>query len=214
MKRNHVTPLEADLDWREAEIGSLKKLVTASNESSPQHIALLRALWTMAYAHFEGFTQFAWDFYLDELQKSGLPRREVRDEIAKQSLKKTFNVLRGKISDDDLWDFFRHRFNLLLDANLVFETKLTTKSNLWPSTYKENCRAVGLPHEILDEHETEIRTLVSRRNSIAHGQKMIVNSLLEYTKHETAVFYVMHELAVAIMESLDNKTYRLPAPPE
>ena len=56
-------------------------------------------------------------------------------------------------------------------------------------------------------NEGRLKALVSRRNSIAHGQKMIVRDLEEYAQYETAALLVMHELAVEVLSALETKSY-------
>jgi len=53
--------------------------------------------------------------------------------------------------------------------------------------------------------------LVTRRNKIAHGQQEVVRDLTEYKHYEDATIEVMHDLAVAIVDALDNKSYLRPA---
>ncbi len=50
-----------DLTWREAELASLKLLVSEAEIGSVRRASLLRAIWVLLYAHYEGFFKFAWD---------------------------------------------------------------------------------------------------------------------------------------------------------
>lgn len=60
--------LERDLKWREAELASLKRLAITSSTETVAYQGLLRALWALLYAHYEGFTKFCWDTVLDHIQ--------------------------------------------------------------------------------------------------------------------------------------------------
>lgn len=51
--------LEDDLDWRQAELASLKSQVIKATNGSVMHQVLLRAMWALLYAHYEGFCKFA-----------------------------------------------------------------------------------------------------------------------------------------------------------
>jgi len=66
--------LEKDLQWREAELASLKRLAINATSNSVTHQSLLRALWALLYAHYEGFTKFAWDTLLDHIQGEKLTK--------------------------------------------------------------------------------------------------------------------------------------------
>ncbi|MGL5062207.1 MAG: MAE_28990/MAE_18760 family HEPN-like nuclease [Microcoleus sp.] len=198
--------LEEDLKWREAELGSLKLQVVKATQSSVKQ-ALLRAMWALLYAHYEGFCKFAWDLYLDELRKTGVKRKDCQDAIARLSLENNFKEMRGNLSALSIWEFGQTQFKSLLEENLDFQVKLETDSNLWPHILKDNTLQAGLNCTLVDRYEVKLRALVSRRNGIAHGQKMIIKDIHEYQEYENAALEVMHDLAVAIVECLDCKLY-------
>lgn len=58
--------LEGDLQWREAELASLKRIAITNSGNEVTLRATLRAGWAMLYAHFEGFTKFCWELLLDQ----------------------------------------------------------------------------------------------------------------------------------------------------
>ncbi|NES22394.1 MAG: hypothetical protein F6K41_26615 [Symploca sp. SIO3E6] len=204
---NWLKQLEEDLDWRLRELAILKQQAVLASKDSERYKVLLRALWAMLYAHYEGFCQFAWDLYLDELQKASVKRKDCKDEIARLSLQKQFKSLKGDLSPESLWNFGQTDFRAMLEENLDFQIKLETQSNLYPQLFKENSLKVCLNCNLIDQYEIEIRGLVKRRNDIAHGQKMLIKDLKEYKKYEDAALEVMHELAIEIVDCLDNKLY-------
>lgn len=199
--------LEDDLDWRQAELASLKSQVIKATNGSVMHQVLLRAMWALLYAHYEGFCKFAWDLYLDELKNSGVKRKECKDEIARLSLQKQFKELKGDLSLENLWKFTQTGLKSLLEENIDFQIKLETESNLYPNILRENSLQVCLDCTLVEQYQIELRTLVRRRNEIAHGQKMIIKDLKEYQKYEDAALEVMHELAISIVDCLDKKLY-------
>ncbi len=199
--------LEEDLSWREAELGSLKLQVAQSESGSAKHNALLRAMWAMLYAHFEGFSKFTWDLYLEKLQALELDRQSFKPEICKLSLHKDLKNLKGDLSSESLWDFCGGKFQRLMNEKLKFDTKLETDSNLWPNLFKDNIYKICLHCSSIDEFQTHIKSLVARRNDIAHGKKLVIKSLIEYQEYENAALLVMHELAIAVVEAIETKSY-------
>ena len=206
---NWLQQLEEDLNWREAELAILRKeaFVASKDKDTNKYRVLLRALWAMLYAHYEGFCKFAWDLYLDELQKAAIKRKDCQDEIAKLSLQKQFKSLKGDLSLENLWNFGQTSFRTMLEENLDFQVKLETQSNLYPKVFKDNSIKVCLDCTLVDQYETELNALVSRRNEIAHGKKMIIKDINEYKKYQDAAIEVMYELAVVIDDCLNNKLY-------
>lgn len=204
---NWSQELENDLRWREAELGSLRLEALKNDKGSVIYQALLRALWAMLYAHYEGFCKFAWDLYLDELQKLGIKRKDCREEIAKLSLQKYLNSFKWDLSIDSFWEFGQTGFQKMLEEDLDFSTKLDTESNLYPNLLKKNSIQVCLNYQLVEKHETKLKALVKRRNEIAHGKPMVIKDLQEYQKYEDAAIEVMHELAISIVDCLDNRSY-------
>lgn len=202
--------LEKDLSWRESELAALKILVSSSPKGSTTHNALLRSMLAMLYAHYEGFTKFAWDLYLDELESLNLKRSQLHEQLIKFSFEKQFQKLRGNMSSDSIWTFCTDGFKTAINEVAIFATKLETDSNLWPNIFEDNATKVNLSCDVLKQNRTAIKLLVDRRNNIAHGKKLIVNELQEYQKFEDAALLIMHELAVCIVDSLDNKLYLKP----
>ena len=199
--------IEEDLNWREAELASFKILISSASKGSVRESALLRAIWALLYAHYEGFCKFAWDLYLDALEKEKVPRSACRDNIACLSLINDFKQLRGDLASESIWSFCTSEFPSLMSEPATFQTKLETEHNLWPNIFRENAQKIALPTTMIDEHATKIRALVARRNEIAHGQKMTIKDIDEYQKYEDSVLLIMHELAVNIIDALEGKKH-------
>lgn len=198
--------LEHDLSWREAELAVLKKQVIEAQRDSLRHGALLRALWMMLYAHYEGFCKFAFDSYLEAITRRRPKRLAVKDEIAAFSLRKRFKGLGGNLSNE-MCTLFLTELSLLLEDEIQFEERVDTRSNLHPNVMREACRILRLPYTKVDENDLRIRTLVSRRNEIAHGKPMTVKSITEYQAYENAALDVMHELAISIIQAIESQSY-------
>lgn len=205
-----ATELERELRWREDELATLKhSLIYSRPKASPRHAAL-RALWAMLYAHYEGFTKFCWELVLDHVEAQGLSRSDLRECLAILSLEEFFAKTRGDTSAAGLWEAFRTGVpgELGRPARFSARFRLSTESNLWPSVFRAETARLGITCKQLDDNEKRLRTLVSRRNSIAHGEKMVIASFEEYMMYERAVLLLMHELAVEVLEYLGAGMYR------
>lgn len=201
--------LENDLKWREAELASLKKHVVLADAGSVAQRGLLRALWAMLYAHYEGFTKFCWDTFLDEIQSSSIRIDELSEPFALLSLEKDFKALRGSLDSLSLWDFSTSNLPARLRSSASFpeESRLQTDSNLWPNVFERENWRIGISCSQLNAHRSMLKSLVSRRNEIAHGKDLSIRDLTEYQPYENAALSVMHELALSILHAVENKTY-------
>lgn len=207
-----ASEIEADLNWREAELAAIKsQIITTDRAEKPiRYEALLRAITTLLYAHYEGFCRFAWDLYLDTIQKQKVKRNQCCEEVIKLSLRKRFKELGGELSPDEVWNFFANELPALTNDTIDFKIRLKADSNLKPALLKKNSTDAGLSCSMVDEHEILLKRLVSRRNSIAHGQKDIIRDITDYNKYENAAFAVMYELGISVIDCLDNQRYLKP----
>lgn len=201
--------LELDLKWREAELASLKRLAITSSMETVAYQALLRALWALLYAHFEGFTKFCWDTVLDHIQSEKIPTGQLDQRYAMLALEGNFKSLRGDLASPSIWQFFDEVLPNALTAQAAFpdEGRLKTDSNLWPNVFERESSKLGIECTELHRHRPRIKALVARRNDIAHGKSMVIAGLSEYHDYENATLCLMHELAIKSIEIVDGKSY-------
>jgi hypothetical protein len=72
---------------------------------------------------------------------------------------------------------------------------------------KDNSSKAGLDCKLIDNHKIKIKTLVGRRNDIAHGKINTISSIEEYQIYENAALDVMYELAVLVVDCLEKRLY-------
>lgn len=202
--------LELDLKWREAELASLKRLAITSSMEAVVYQSLLRALWALLYAHFEGFTKFCWDTVLDHIQTQEIPAGQLDRRYAMLALEGEFKNLRGDLASPSILRFFNEVLPKALTAHASFpdEGRLKTDSNLWPNVFERESLKLGIECSELQKHRPRIKALVARRNDIAHGKSMVIAGLSEYHDYENATLCLMHELAIKSIEIIDSKAYK------
>lgn len=202
--------LEADLQWRESELASLKKLAINAQEGSVTYQSLLRALWALLYAHFEGFTKYSWDTLFDYIQSEKIPKENLIDAFALIALEKNFRSLRAALDAASIMQFLSVSMPSAMQSEADFpeEIRLKTDSNLWPNVFERETNKLGIYCEELEKHRGKIKALVARRNDIAHGKVMTISSVAEYHAYENSTLCLMHELAIKTIEIIDSKSYR------
>jgi hypothetical protein len=144
---------------------------------------------------------------LSAIEKDACTVGELKENLAKLAMAEQFAHLRGDMSPDRIWTFFQSEFKSCLEKPVKFVKRLEARNNLWPSLATENNKAIGLDWDLFEEHAALIKGLVSRRNEIAHGKKMVIKGLKEYQTYENAALLVMHELAVCVVNSLENRCF-------
>ncbi|SEJ33103.1 hypothetical protein SAMN05216201_10771 [Pseudomonas linyingensis] len=201
--------IENDLKWREAELVSLKRLAITAPEGSISRRSILRAMWAILYAHYEGFTKFCWDTVFDHIQSEGIPKRELSENFSLISMERAFKDLRGRMDSASLLRFFGGELSAIMAEKAEFpeDFRLKTESNLWPNVFERESSRIGLVCAELDNHRARIKTLVGRRNEIAHGNGVFINTLNEYSEYENATICLMHDLALRTIELLEERSY-------
>ncbi len=204
--------LEGDLQWREAELASLKVLFVKAQEQSIARRSLLRAMWALLYAHFEGFTKYCWDTTFDHIQAEKLPRSDLDEKFALLAFEQDFKGLRGNLDSQAIWKFFHSDMPVALTKHADFpeELRLKTESNLWPNVFEREALKIGITCPELDKHRQRIKTLVARRNDIAHGKSMTIATINEYNEYENAAICLMHDLALRTIEVAEKELYKKP----
>ena len=206
--------LEQDLKWREDELVAMKFAVPQTVTGTTPHKALLRAAWAMLYAHYEGFCLFALSIFLEEVKKSGATRSQCEERLVIFSMEKTFRKVRKTTPPTSEFQIFcSTEFPAIMAAAIDFEVDkdgdyvLSGRSNLYGTDLNDHCHTMCLPATCIDTNSKKLGLLVTRRNKIAHGEQEVVKDLAEYKQYEDAAVLVMHDLAVAIVDALNQKTY-------
>jgi hypothetical protein len=209
--------IEKNLKWREDELAALKFLLGQTKPASTPHKAMLRALWAMLYAHYEGFCLFALSVFLDEVKKTGVTRDKCKEPLLLFSLEETYRRVRKTTPPTPKFHAFcSTTFPTVMAAAIDFEVDedgdfvIAGKSNLYAKHLLSHCETMCLKETCIDTNKSKLGLLVTRRNGIAHGEDVVVKDLTEYKQYEDAALVVMHDLAVAVVDALDNKTYLKP----
>lgn len=211
------TELEDDLDWRLAELAALKLQAARAPSESILQNALLRSLVAMLYAHYEGYCKSAIRIYLREVKVSGIKRADCKERLVTFSLQKTFREAKS-YTTDQCWEFYTKILDQMLQDGLDYdvdkhaEIALVGESNMYPADLKANLEYACLPQTEVDNHEQLLKSLVGRRNGIAHGRKMLVTNLAAFEELENAATSAMYDITYSIIASLENEDYRKTVP--
>lgn len=197
--------ISKDLDWRESEIAGMRILLSSPAISEGQRKGLLRAAWAMLYAHYEGFCKESLTVFYSAICASGAACSELPQPTKLHALEKKMGHLRQMTSNE------------LLEAILSFNSchlekspsfpDVDTKSNLWPNVLIDLLESADLSPGKVAEHQLKLKTLVSRRNEIAHGKNNFITDVPYYLTFENAVYDVMYDLALQIDNRLRMPPY-------
>lgn len=203
-----LSPLESisnDLGWREAELGSLKLLLARKDTTEHQKTVLLRACWALLYAHYEGFVKTALTVFFEEAKKRTQDCGSLPERTRLFALEKTLRKIKNLPSPEFLNQI--ESFSSTYHVIQPIFPEVDTKSNLWPNVFEELLDAADIALPALTTHRLRLKTLVSRRNNIAHGIHELIQEVSYYRSYESAIYDIMYELAFGIDERLSREPY-------
>lgn len=195
--------LDADLMWRRKELSDIK--TAAKDADAPSKPALLRAIVTMGYAHWEGYVRTCANRYFEHLTL----RKHRYSDLERQIYVNTFlgrlDALyqsRASIAErcklvNDILDGGAGRF-AYINPDLI-----DTRSNLSTDVMKDICAICGVDSSHFEDKRTFLDVLVlKRRNSIAHGQQEFIGTdeIDDFVADLLALMGVFRNL-------LENKAY-------
>ena len=162
---------DADLNWRRKELSDLKTAVkTADPYSKP---ALLRAIVSMSYAHWEGYVRTCANRYFEHLTLRKKPFTDFERQIYVNSFLGRLDALyRSRVSLKDRCQLV----NAILDGgngrfSYVNPDLVDTRSNLNTDVVSDICLICGVESKDFEVNRNFLDILLlKRRNSIAHGQ--------------------------------------------
>ncbi|MCI8551139.1 MAG: hypothetical protein HFI68_11240 [Lachnospiraceae bacterium] len=166
-----IHELERERDWRVAELNEMKRLfrpVAEMNVEAYVNIYLKMTV-PMAYAHWEGYCVASFKILMEYMNKKEIAAQAVAYNILTYANNKTYDRLKGKSSFAQRVEFSK-KFIEILNHNIYFSGRLDTKSNLNYKILQEILQIFGMDEEGVSEYESDLDTLVTVRNFIAHGE--------------------------------------------
>jgi len=190
--------IEIDLDWRNAEIAIFREQLSLGVQTETKKRAMFRAGWLLLYAHYEGFSKFCLEIYIEYMCSilkdcHGIPDKTFVYFVDKE-IKSTKSM-----SSEDTFLFFKNEINSLRTKSPK-PLMVDTKSNLWPEVLLELISKLDLTGYTIISDEKKLKTLVARRNDIAHGKSVFIDDLHYYLEYERVVINTMYELALAVVD--------------
>jgi hypothetical protein len=215
--------LEQDLAWRHDEL----RLLSNTRNSLKREVErdrFRRAQLVMLYAHVEGFCKLAFLIYIKAINTSGTSTSSASNELVASAFSDLFHALqhgdeKGKVfssklpTDPKLHIVARRRdFVAEYDAILrrrieIPDTAVNTESNLGSIVMRRNLFRLGFPEDRMAEYDQSLDELVNRRNNIAHGSDDAIVKATDYDRLQRTVFRAMDELALVIVEAIDQSSY-------
>lgn len=201
-----IDELSKDLDWRETELGLLKRFLQNADLSKKQHEVLSRAAWSLLYAHYEGFAKFCLTLFFDRAAKNLASCHELPQLTKEFALRGTLKKIRS-LSNRELLEAIERFSESEIRSKPSFP-EIDTKSNLWPNVLEDLLESADIQCPSIDTYRSRLRELVGRRNGIAHGDYVSAD-YSDYIASEQAVYAVMYDLALQVDARLQAHPFQI-----
>jgi hypothetical protein len=215
--------LEQDLAWRHDELRLLSNTMSSLRREGERD-RFRRAQLVMLYAHVEGFCKVAFLIYIKAINQSGTPISSISDELVASAFDDLFHALqfgdqKGKVFSSKLpadpklhivarrRDFIAEYENILRRRILLPDSTVNTESNLGSTVMRRNLFRLGFSEDRMAEYDQSLDELVNRRNNIAHGSDDSIVKATDYDRLQKSVFRAMDELALVIVDAIDQSSY-------
>lgn len=202
-----------DWTWRKTEISKLILLAEASEEA-----VVLKSIILLLYAHWEGYVKKSCKIYLKYICNKNCSISDLTDNFKAVALKGVTKIVIGanqSLSLQNELDYIKkfnkietHKLNTHISIDLENEKDssiIDTNQNLNPDVFKNILNVIGLNYKsAYESKEIYIQEqLLANRNSIGHGNKMLVES--ENFDLEINKIKKLRDIVVSIVENLRDE---------
>ena len=201
--------MAADFGWRKKELSKIKTMVL-DNENAPHNRdVFIRAGITLLYAHWEGFIKRIGSIYLEFVGESRLKNEEVSSNFLALALTKLVReaATSSRIQPSlEIISFFQTQMSSRIKLN--WKAGVNTKSNLMSAVLQEIVAILGLDYSRFATKEKLIdEKLLKNRNSIAHGQYLLVD-FDEYLNLHDEILGIMQDFYNQVENSAFTGAYK------
>ncbi|WP_217544621.1 MAE_28990/MAE_18760 family HEPN-like nuclease [Vibrio metschnikovii] len=179
--------IESEREWREEELRFLDNTQRAIEDEDARK-KIRRSILCLIYAHIEGFVQFSFSLYVDEINKIQLTCSQVKPVIAAATLHREFIALQNKDKKSVIFrktlpdeshlhrlsrqaEFVENIADLQNHAVIIPEGYVNTENNIGQQVLEKILYQVGLEYKDLKEVYAPLNRLLNVRNDISHGKR-------------------------------------------
>ena len=207
METDFLREIEADIDWRYAQLSTLKTIPVRYGLFDSDKQFLIQYSPVIIYSLWEGFVKHAFEEYISKLNALKLDYRDLPLEllthaISTQDKLKLENARQNFKSKYEFVEYLKNYIN----TPLHFTPKLPTKSNIDFKVINDILNRFNLK-KLPEEFKRSLDKLLRFRNTIAHGDNSIPTTLEDVATFSQTVIDLMTEIFIRIEEGYKAETY-------
>lgn len=201
-----IDEIIADIDWRVAELATLKSIPKMYSFSSDHKDLIIKYIVPAIYALWEGFVNSCFTIYSHHLNSLSIPRSEI-------SLPLLTHLLDSECGFNDPRIQFeaKQKMVTLIDKTLtdtiVVKPKVPTESNVNLKVLNKILERFCI-EKIPDNYKDKLDKLLLFRNKIVHGENSIRVDMGQITEFIKTVEDLMWDIAINIEKDERLMTYK------
>ncbi|KFF17521.1 MAE_28990/MAE_18760 family HEPN-like nuclease [Flavobacterium hydatis] len=202
-----LNAIQADINWRMSELGSLKSIPVRYNLLSHHKEMIIKYTIPSIYSLWEGFVKNSFRKYIDEINSLNLPINEIHINLLVHSLT-TLDKLRlenPRNSFKSKKEFTKYYFEVISQPFVISEI-IPTRSNVNFEVINEILLLFNL-ESLPKDFEKPLSKLVLFRNSISHGEVRIPIKIKDIEIFAQLLNDLMVEIILRIEKGLVLKTF-------
>jgi hypothetical protein len=175
---------------------------------------------SMIYSLWEGFVQKSFNFYIDELNETGIDFYDFCDDIVIHHMESSFKQFKEyPKKDNKKVDFYKSLKNFHGNRKCIISRVVNTESNVGFNVLNKLLREFAL--ERFPEHwkdyahpnpnlRDSLNLLLRIRNAVAHGGDLISEDKIDqavYARFKNLVADLMYEIRLKMLYGLEHETF-------
>jgi hypothetical protein len=198
--------LDREMGWRVKEIGVFN---VASRQTGSGRKSFIRAGVALTYAHWEGFIKKSSETYVNYVGSKKLSNRDLKSCFAVLGLKGRLNAISGSNKSSlniGAYEFILSELDSVSKLDSGFS--INTESNLSSKVFCNIATSLDIDISAYDTKFNFIdKSLVDRRNAIAHGEYMDLTGP-EFGALVEEVLSLMRQYKTDLQNAASLETYR------
>lgn len=202
--------LDSEFSWRLKEIANLKIVVRTSENLNKK--TAVRAAIPLLYGHWEGFVKNASTYYLEFVNGQSLTYRELKSCFVVFGVKRKINdLVSSKNSNASISTLEFLRDELDERAKLKIDSAIRTEFNLSSKVFANIANSIGISTQAYESRYHLIdESLLNRRNHIAHGEYLDVDSE-GFRELADEILFLLRSYKTDIENAVSLENYKISA---
>ncbi len=200
-----VDEILADIEWRVAELATLKSIPLRYNFRDDHKEMQIKYTVPAIYAIWEGFVKNCFSIYSNHLNSLSLSRSDIALALLTHQLDNECDFNNPRINFDAKKRLVSV-INSLLTNTITIKPAIPTESNVNFKVLNKILERFCI-EKVSDAYEAKLNKLLLFRNKIAHGENSISVNMIHITEFISTIENLMLDIVISVEANEKVKSY-------